>query len=119
MTDEEKEIFETLREAVVENNIATGTDRLALMMLATRYTEYMELCSIISKEGRILESINRHGETVTRTHPLLVERSRCFSESKALLTEFGLTPNSRRAIIKADPAKVDSEEEELWDEVLN
>jgi P27 family predicted phage terminase small subunit len=119
MTDEEKEMFEHLRGLLIGNNIIKKTDAFALSMLAQVYTEYLEICKLVAKDGHIIEVFSSSGNSQLKANPLLTERNRCFTASKELLREFGLTPSSRRAIIQADPNKASSDEEDEWDALLN
>lgn len=119
MTEEEKEVFEELRDLVVHNNIAKQTDNYSLRMLATRYTEYVELCEAVKREGYIVEYTTNSGSVQRKANPLITARDNAFKDSKSLLVEFGLTPSSRRSVIKAEPEKADNSEEDEWDAILN
>ena len=119
MTVEEKEVFEELRSLVVDANIAKKTDAIALRLLAQRYTAYVELCEAIREMGLIMENVSKDGNVRRTANPLLSARDSAFNQSKGLLVEFGLTPSSRRTVLKADPDRPDNSEENEWDDLLN
>lgn len=118
MTDEEKELFGELRDTIVASGTATVTDAISLQMLTTQYSEYQMIHRIICEEGHVQSHENRDGVVNTKAHPLLSERARCFSNTRSLLTEFGMTPSSRRTVLKAEPDKADSPAEDEWDDIL-
>lgn len=119
MNAQQREVFEDIRNHILMLDIAAISDKFSLEMLCTQYTQYVEICEIIFLEGYLVTVTSAKGETRTVIHPLIVEKNRLQGSIKALLTEFGMTPNSRRTVFKRDPEKADSKEEEGWDELLN
>lgn len=114
----QKQAFTQIRDIVIEMGIATISDRFALYTLCMIYASYTELNEQIAKDGLIQEYDGDNGKTILKAHPLLSERSRVFVQLRQLLTEFGMTPNSRRALMQLNPNAAANNEDDAWDAAL-
>lgn len=111
--------FLDMRNTVALSNIAAQTDKFSLYLLCSNYAEYMSMCETIANDGFMIDALTAKGEEIKKIHPLLAEKNRLYTNIKSMLTEFGLTPNSRRGVVKAEPDKVENPEEQAWDDLLN
>lgn len=111
--------FNRARDLIVSLEIATAGDSIAVSVLCTLLAELAQVNFLISKDDYIIEYVDRHGEVKTKLNPLLPERARLLNSIKPFLTEFGLTPNSRRRILQANPDKPETESDAEWDDLLN
>lgn len=112
------EHFMFMRGLAFRTGAVGETDLAALGVLCQLYAQYHGLCDTIAEEGVIINDVNPKGFPVTKINPLIAERGRVFSAMRQLMTEFGLTPNSRRnlnAIEEDEPADLEGE---TWDAVL-
>lgn len=110
--------FKFMRRLAFRTGAVGETDLASLGILCQLYAQYHQLCDTIAEEGVIVSDVNCKGFPVTKVNPLIAERGRVFSAMRQLMTEFGLTPNSRRnlnAIAEDDPADPEGDN---WDAVL-
>jgi P27 family predicted phage terminase small subunit len=123
LTKDQRRIFESFQDLIIEQEIAQVTDKFAAHMLCIQFAQYLDVCEQIAIEGFMIETINKDGIPNRRGNPLLVERARLFTSAKTLAVEFGLTPRNRQKVLEeaaeASPIfeEVDPEEVE-WDELL-
>lgn len=119
MSEEEKVIFEDMRANIFMFDIATASDKYAFQLLCLQYAQYFTISRVIAEEGYMIEVSGNNGMVYRKPHPLLSERGRLNTACKASMKEFGMTPSTRLRILRADPEKPESEEEDEWDELLN
>jgi P27 family predicted phage terminase small subunit len=119
MTDEEKAIFEDMRSNILMFDIASLSDKYSFELLCIQYTQYFSLSRIIAQEGYMVEVESNNGMVFRKPHPLLSERHRLYNSCSVLMKEFGMTPNTRRKVLRPDPEKPENEEENEWEEFLN
>jgi P27 family predicted phage terminase small subunit len=119
MSAEETAIFEDMRTNILMFDIATLSDKYSFQILCLQYAQYFTLSRVIAEEGYMIEVMDKSGNACRKPHPLLVERHRIYNSCKDLMKEFGMTPKTHRLVVKADPNKPDSKEEDEWDEILN
>ena len=118
MGEKEKEIFNQIRDVALVSDTAAMSDLIALNLMCMLNVQYEQVSEVIKEEGMVVTTFVKDNE-VSKPHPLLSERSRTFVALRGLLTEFGMTPNSRRSVIKRDPDSPDTSEDETWDDLLN
>lgn len=118
MGEKEKQIFNQIRDVALISDTAAISDLIALNLMCMLNVQYEQVSEVIKEEGMVVTTFVKDNE-VSKPHPLLSERSRTFVALRGLLTEFGMTPNSRRSVIKRDPESPDTSEDETWDDLLN
>jgi P27 family predicted phage terminase small subunit len=119
MTPEEKELFKEFRAFIVKYNMAKGSDRHSLILLVSAYADYLEMSRKIREEGYTYDHVTKDGVVTKRLHPLIQVRSNILKDMRLYLLEFGLTPNSRRKVLKAEPDKTEDPEDAEWNDLLN
>lgn len=110
--------FTFMRDLAFKTGAVGETDLAALGVLCQLYAQYHGLCDTIAEEGVIVNDVNSKGFPVTKINPLIAERGRVFSAMRQLMTEFGLTPNSRRNLNAIEEDEPADPEGETWDAVL-
>ena len=95
-------------------DIATQNDAMSVAMLCETWAELRYVSFLINAEGYMIEEENAKGEIRQRANPLLNERSKLRTFLKTLLTQFGLTPSTRKNVFARDPEKPKDTEDEVW-----
>lgn len=120
MSPKQVEAYKYMLHSVALMDIASVSDRTALEMLCDQYMSYLDLNEKIAEDGLMITVTDSKGRQTIKIHPLLGERGRAFTNLRGLLVEFGMTPNSRRAIMKRDGNTTgDVKEDAEWDDLLN
>lgn len=118
MSQEEREIFLHIRNHVLGLNLVTTADVIAFEALCIHYSIYINISRQLSEEGLTTMEVDNKGNERIRIHPLVRVRSESYRSLFQLLTQFGLTPNSRRTVVAADPKAAEDGDEEEWDDLL-
>lgn len=119
MSKSQAENFCFMRDSIVLLDIAAVSDRYSLELLCLQYAQFIDLTDTINTDGYMVAVEGKDGQLTTKPHPLLGEKGRTYTALKQMLTEYGMTPNSRRAVLKRDPNAAEGTEEQDWDDLLN
>lgn len=104
---------------IVAVNVAKISDRMAVITLATIWADLCHTNYLIEQDGTVLQIEDRLGNLRKYAHPMLAERGRLRAQFRALLSEFGLTPNARRLMAQADPKKEEDAEDAEWASLIS
>jgi P27 family predicted phage terminase small subunit len=111
--------FRQARDILLALDIATIGDLFSASLLCSAWAELEYLNFLIDQEGYMIEEMTAKGDVVRKINPLLAERMKVNGSLRQLLTQFGLTPSTRRHVFQRDPAKPKSQDDEEWDDLLN
>lgn len=99
---------------LIAADVATIGDRMGITELARIWADIQQVNFLLEQDGLTQTTEDRLGNLKQTPHPLLSERGRLRTMFKSLLSEFGLTPNSRRMMLQADPKKEVDQEDAEW-----
>ena len=80
---------------MVEMNVGTRVDGLALSLLSDQVAMYLRLRRTILDEGELINTQNINGDPVIKPHPAISPLNQAFTNINRLLREYGLTASSR------------------------
>lgn len=115
LDDIAKKEFKRIVREMEQTGILTNIDVDMLALYCDAYSQYIQCCEVIRREGLMVEYTNKAAETNKVPHPLLSKKKQLFEQMKALATEFGFTPSARAKI--AIP-KQEKKEETKFDKLF-
>lgn len=92
------QLFEQVTKYMVDMQIGTSVDGLALSMLSDQVAMYLRLRRTILEEGELITTVNTNGDQVIKPHPALGPLNQAFTNCQRLLREYGLTASSRAGV---------------------
>lgn len=95
-----------LRPLLVQMQVLTGADPVALGLLCDALADYMSARAIVERKGRTYETEGEAGLMV-RQRPEVAIAADAWRRAKLMMTEFGLTPASRAKVSAADVGPTD------------
>lgn len=113
-----KREFKKMVKELLEVDLMTNVDVVALARWCDAYDDYIKFKRIIDEEGEMVEYTNKAAETNKVPHPLLTKKKAAAEQMDKIDKEFGLTPASRAKIaIPKQPEKEESKEEQMFGDV--
>lgn len=106
-------LFDQVTRYVVDMNIGTRVDGLALSLLADQIGLYIELRDQIRRQGTVLEMEGSQGQVIKKPHPALPQLNQTLGSIHKLLREYGLTAASRSNVSAHEEREVDAFEDFL------
>jgi P27 family predicted phage terminase small subunit len=119
MNRNQKKIFSSILNDILALDIAVTSDKLSVMSLCIEYTGYLDACEQLAIEGMVIIVIDRGGNEVRKPHPLLQERARRMEGVRKLMSDFGMTPNTRRLLKTRNADAPKDKEDEDWAKFMN
>jgi len=116
LNKEQAAYFINMRDKILDLDIAAVSDVFSLQLFLLQYVQFMDVQADIFNTGLLIEEVDKNGNPIQKANPLLAERGRLVSSIKSMMTEFGLTPNARRKVLKRAPKAATDPEEEEWDD---
>jgi P27 family predicted phage terminase small subunit len=95
-----------IRPLLVQMQVMTGADPVALGLLCDALADYMTARDVIRKLGATYETEGDAGKML-RQRPEVYIAADAWRRAKLMLTEFGLTPASRAKVSAADVGPTD------------
>jgi len=97
------QLFDQVTKYMVDMQVGTHVDGLALSMLSDQVAMYLRLRRTILDEGELINTQNINGDPVIKPHPAIGPLNQAFTNINKLLREYGLTASSRSHLhAKAD-----------------
>ena len=106
-----KALFDQVTHYIVDMNVGTRVDGVALSLLADQIALYIELRQAVRKEGVLQVSTGSRGQEITKPHAALGALNNALSNIHKLLREYGLTAASRANVSANSEASVDAFED--------
>jgi P27 family predicted phage terminase small subunit len=113
---QEKRVAQIL-DMIVSTGSAGYTDTMTVGTLIKVMLALDDVDEQLNVEGYLIEYENTRGVMVQKVHPAFDVRKTLFREMRSLLSEFGLSPMTRRGLVRL--AQDDDEDTDEWDGLLN
>jgi len=118
LTPSQEKRVEQILDMIVSTGSAGYTDTMTVGTLIKVMLALDEIEERLNQEGYIIEEENaKTGMVVQKVHPAFSVRKTLFSEMRMMLDSFGLSPMTRRGLVRNTSA--DEPEEDPWDAALN
>ena len=108
-----KEYWDELMEILYGMGILYRSDIKSIIFLCETWSDFRKACITLEREGRIVESTDKAGNLVVKSHPAFQQKSDADRRMRMWLAEFGLTPSSRSRV-KDDGSKATEDTKESY-----